>query len=352
MLALESDPFMPMTELAETLGVTRITAKKRVDDLKSRGIIKPSIAIYNNNALGLNRINIYAKVSTNEKLALLEKACDEHPYTYYRVRAFGGGFGLFMQFNIPSKSNTLLQGFIEKLRKEGIIEKYEWLESNQHNVESYSNLSRFNSEFSHWEFSWEDWFKQLRKPKATSPKIDNPKVDYSTFNPSHFKILRLLTADGSLKQTDIKVKLNLSRTQAHREFNYVMDNYIEKIRFMYDREIFDLNETYLAIGKEVEQNFSNQLFNTIVSNPPPFRLALDISDDNKILLWANMTHSQASGFAFSIWHEIPSAKIYVLDTKNSMMYWFYPENFDFDSMSWKTSKDYMINKPLERLNKK
>ncbi|MHA1463066.1 MAG: winged helix-turn-helix transcriptional regulator [Candidatus Heimdallarchaeota archaeon] len=352
MLALESDPFMPMTELAETLGVTRITAKKRVDDLKSRGIIKPSIAIYSNNALGLNRINIYAKVSTIENLTILEKACDEHPYTYYRVRAFGGGFGLFMQFNIPQKSNSLLLEFIDKLRKEGIIEEYDWLESNQFNVESYSDLSCFNSEFSCWEFSWEEWFKQLQKQKTTPPKIDNPKIDYSTFNPSHFKILRLLTADGSLKQTDIKETLNLSRTQAHREFNFVMDNYIEKIRFMYDREIFDLNETYLAIGTNVEKNFSNQLFNTIESNPPPFRLALDISNDNKILLWANMTHSQASGFAFSIWQKIPSAKIYVLDTKNSMMYWFYPENFDFDSMSWKTSKDYLINKPLERLNKK
>lgn len=351
MLALESDPFMPMTELAETIGVTRITAKKRVDDLKSRGIIKPSIAIYNFKALDLHRINIYAKVSTNEKLALLEKACDEHPYTFYRVRAFGGGFGLFMQFNIPSKTNALLLDFVEKLRKEGIIEKYEWLESNQFSAESYSNLSCFNSEFSSWEFSWEDWFKQLQNQKTTSPNIDSPKVDYSTFNPSHFKILRLLTADGSLKQTDIKEKLNLSRTQAHREFNYVMDNYIDKIRFMYDREIFDLNETYLAIGKNIERSFSNQLFNTIVSNPPPFRLALDISNDNKILLWANMTHSQASVFAFSIWQEISSAEIYVLNTKNSLMYWFYPDNFDFESLSWKVSKSYFIDEPLDKILK-
>ena len=49
MLALESNPFLPMTELAEKLGVTRITAKKRVDDLRSRGIIKQPIAIYNIN---------------------------------------------------------------------------------------------------------------------------------------------------------------------------------------------------------------------------------------------------------------------------------------------------------------
>ena len=278
MLALESNPFMPMTELAEKLGVTRITAKKRVDDLKERGIIKQPIAIFHINALDLHRVNIFAQVVDMEKLIVLEKACDEHPYTYYRVRAFGGGYGLFMQFNIPQNTIHFLLKFIERLQEEEIILHFEILESNKTRIETYSNLSKFNTEYSCWEFSWEEWFKQILKESRTKPVIDLQTVDYSLFNPSHFKILRMLTSDGSLKQADIKEKLKLSRTQTHREYNYVMDNYIEKIRFIYDREIFDLNETYLAIGTNVSKDLANQIFNKIKSSPPPFRLALDMSE--------------------------------------------------------------------------
>ena len=351
MLALESNPFMPMTELAEKLGVTRITAKKRVDDLRNRGIIKQPIAIYNINALDLHRVNIFAQVVDMEKLTILEKACDEHPYTYYRVRAFGGGYGLFMQFNIPPKAIHLLLKFIEKLQEEDIILHFEVLESNKNRIETYSDLSKFNTEYSRWEFSWKDWFKQILKENDTKPTVDLQPIDYSLFNPSHFKILRMLTSNGSLKQADIKEKLNLSRTQTHREYNYIMDNYIEKIRFMYDREIFDLNETYLTIGTNVNTNLANQIYNKIKSAPPPFRLALDMSDDNKILIWANMTHSQASGFAFSIWKQIPTAKIYVLDTKSAELYWFYPDNFDFENGTWKVSQQYFVDGPLSRILK-
>lgn len=348
LLALESNPFMPMTELAILLGITRITAKKRVEDLKERDIIRTPIAIYNPQTLGLNRINVLAFVNTIEKLRLLELACDEHPYTHYRARFYGGQFGLFMQFDAPGNTTGLIDEFLQKLDKEGIISQYELFPSVGTRNDIYADLSRYNAKMSSWTFSWNDWFTTLDKENEGLPEKQEIVKKYSSFQESHFKILRMLTANASIKQTDIIEKLKLSRTQTHREYNFVMENYIERICFIYNREMFDLTETYITIGSNLGKSKAGQIFSAVKNNPPPFRLALDLIENDKILLWGNMTPAQASSFAFSMWHTISSTQIYTLDTKKSLLYWFYPNNFDFQNMDWKVSKDYLIKEPLSR----
>ena len=351
LLAFESNPFMPMTELADVLGVTRITAKKRVDDLKARDIIRTPIAISDHIKLGLHRINVIAEVKSIEDLKILEKACDEHPYTYYRVRAFAGNFKLFMQFNIPWNSEKNIKKFLDELQKKKIIQSYTLLHSIEVRTDDYADLKRYNAKLSTWNFSWKEWFDNVNNFSKKLPKEPLKDVDYSTFTQNHFKILRMLTANGSLKQIDIKEKLNISKTQAHREFNFVKDNYIITTRFIYNREIFDLTETYIAIGYDVPDEKIAQIYNAMEKNPPPFRLALDILENNTILLWGNMSPAQASGFAFSMWEHINTTQILTLDTKKSKMYWFYPENFDLVNQQWKVTEEYMVNEPLERILK-
>ncbi|NHJ49619.1 MAG: winged helix-turn-helix transcriptional regulator [Asgard group archaeon] len=351
LLALESNPSMPMTELATILNVTRITAKKRVDDLKERGIIREPIAIYDPYKLDLYRMNVLANVPTLDALEKLEKACDEHPYTHYRVRSFGCKFQLFMQFDMPNGTDKLLVDFLKQLEKQEIINSFELFPSKGLRTDVYADLSRFNAKLSSWNFSWEDWYNKLGTQTSKLPPVAKSEVDYTNFNKSYFQVLRLLTANATLKQTDLIEKLKLSKTQAHREYNFVMENFIETIRFMYDREIFDLTETYIAIGYNISSKLIAQIYHAINNNPPPFRLALDILENDSILLWGNMSPAQASGFAFSMWKFIPDMNIYTLDTKKSRLYWFYPDNFDFDKLEWKISKDYFITEPLDRVLK-
>lgn len=348
LLAFESNPFMPMTELASLLRVTRVTAKKRVDDLRNRGIIRTPIAIINPYTLDLHRVSIFAHVNSTSKLHVLEKACDEHPYTHYRVRAFGGCFGLFIQFDIPPNTDYLLHEFLEKLKKENIIDFYTTLKSSGIRTDIYADLKKYNAKLSSWNFSWNSWFDTFSKYKTNLPNQNKKSIDYTNFTPNHFKILRMLTADGSLKQTDIIDKLNLSKTQTHRDYNYVMNNYIDRIRFLYNREIFQLTETYIAFGTNPSRDCAAKLFNAINTDPPPFRFSLDIINNDSILIWVNMSSTQASDFAFSIWNYYESIEVYTLNTKKSKLYWFYPENFNFNFNEWNISKDYFVTEPLER----
>ncbi len=348
LLALESNPSMPMTELADLLDVTRITAKKRVDDLRERQIIRDPIAIYNPVVLGLDRISVIAKVQSLDKLQLLEIACDEHPYTHYRARAFGGDFGLFIQFDTPINTVKLLDDFFKELVNKNIIKDYELLPSIGLRNENYADLKRYNIKMSNWNFSWIDWFNSLPDTQEKIHAEEKILIDYSKFSENHFKILRMLTANGSIKQTDIKEKLKLSKTQTHRDYNYVMENYIDTIRFIYNREIFDLTETYVAIGYNLTERKIAQILAAIKDSPPPFRLAIDILANNRLLLWADMSPAQASNFAFSMWQQNEQTKIYTLDTKKSRLYWFYPDNFDFNDKCWKINEDYFIKTPLKK----
>jgi len=349
LLALETNPSMPMTELARTLGITRVTAKKKVEDLFQRGIIRKPIAIYDPKSLGLQRVHVLAQVQSLTYLEKLELACDEHPYTHYRTRAFGGDFRLFMQFDIPKDTTKLLLTFFEELRKKKIIKAYEAFTGTEMGKNLFVDLSRFNMGISKWNFSWKEWFTTIETVKKPLPKVQPQKVDLSTFNPKQFQILRLLTIDGAIKQADIKTKLQMSKTQTHRDYNYVLENYIETKRMLFDRTIFDLTEFYLGIGYEVPDTIKAELYYALEENPPPFQLTYTILEGDKILLSANMSPAQASDFAFSMWAKIPKMKIFNLNTQRSKLYWFYPDNFDFKAKQWRTSKNYMVTQPLAKL---
>ncbi|MFX0092073.1 MAG: Lrp/AsnC family transcriptional regulator [Candidatus Hodarchaeota archaeon] len=351
LLALQTDPFMPMTELADRLNISRITAKKRIENLKERGIIRNPIAVYNPRNLGLKRVNICTSVASMHALKVLETACEEHPYTRYRVRIFGGGFGLFIQFDIPHDLTPLLKEFFDKLQTEQVIETYDIFDSTGLRADTFPDLSRFDPSLSSWDFSWKTWFNSLSQFSSEVPSLVESEADYSSFNPKNFKILRLLTSNASLRQVDIRKQLSLSRTEAYRQYNYVMNNYIDKIRLIYNREIFGLTETYIAFGHPVKLENAAQLYHAIKENPPPFRLSVDISKDDRIHLWANMSTAQASAFAFSVWEKLVNIQIYTLDTRSSetsFLYWFYPDNFDFDEMKWRTSRAYVVDDPLDR----
>ena len=65
-----------------------------------------------------------------------------------------------------------------------------------------------------------------------------------------------------------------------------------------------------------------------------------------------MSPGQLSDFSFASWENLPNLETYLLDTKDnsSMVYWFYPPNFDFDQGKWKKTREYIVIDPLERLN--
>ncbi len=351
LLALEENPFITITNLADKLKLSRPTVKKRLENLKDAGMLDKPVALYKPEKIGLERKHIFATVPNRESLEVMEQACDKHPYTKYRARTFGGKFGIYMQFEIPPNTSNLLNEFFKALKEGDILDDFRILSSTGLRAVTYPDLKKFDANNLTWNFSWEKWFKSLNNYTYTIKNQIKPETDFSSYKPIHFSILRDLTSDASIKQKDIKDNFKLSKTEAHRHYKYVMDNYVDKVRLMYDRKSFNLTETYIALARIVNNTTRGQIYNQLKENPPPFYVSIDLLEGSNFVMWGNMSPAQANEFAFSIWKTLENVEIHILSTKHggSSIYWFYPNNFDFDKEEWKKSREYMVTKPLKEL---
>ncbi|MHA1911668.1 MAG: winged helix-turn-helix transcriptional regulator [Candidatus Kariarchaeaceae archaeon] len=359
-LTLTSDPLMSMTELAEKLNISWPTAKKKYESLKERGILRTPLAQYIPEKLGLRRINVYCYVNSKEAMKIVERSCYEHPYTTYRGQVYCSAFGLFIQYSIPEGTYQNLVSFFDELKSKGYISEYKMFTSSGVRIETTPDIKRFDSETSTWDFSWEDWLSFENNKYDSEETFSPPEIndDFSEFKENHFKVLRAFTSNGALTQSELKKMFNLSRTEAHRQYNYVIDNYIKNVRIRYARKIFDLTETFLVICKNIDKETRDQLYYAIKKDPPPFLLAIDFLEDGGVLIWGTMSPIQGNNFAFSIWEKCSDVKIFTLNVMDrdsapysSATFYFYPENFDFEKMEWKVSKKYMVDEPMQRLEK-
>lgn len=352
-LKLESNPLISYSDLADELGVSWPTAKRKLNDLKSRGVIRTPVAIYNIKTLGLQRVTVIWSLKTVENLNLMEKFCDIHPYTHYRGRGYGNGFILFAQFDVPPETIPLMSEQFETLEQEKYVNATEFLQSSGHQVEAFPDLNFYDLLQNKWHFDWNEWLSLFDDQPESLPTLESQKMKLEEWKPIDFNILREFTKNPEIKQAELMRLFNLTRTNVHLKYNLVFKNLISNVRSRIDRILFNLVNTRLFWVSNSDKEKISQFFNLINDAPPPFRFGMDILKDNGFLFWGGALPSiHEHQLASSIWKLFQSFNTYTLDTsaEASMIYWFYPENFDFDIHYWKTDRDYVIEKPLEELS--
>ncbi|MFX0183406.1 MAG: winged helix-turn-helix transcriptional regulator [Candidatus Hodarchaeota archaeon] len=352
-LKLESNPLLSYSDLADELGVSWPTAKKRVNTLKSRGVIRSPIAIYKVKSLGLRRITVIWSLRTLKDLITLEKLCDIHPYTVYRVRGYGDGYILLAQFNIPPETLVLIKELLDITVNENYAINAEYLQSSDYRTETFPNLNFYNPDKNEWNFDWSEWIGHIDdQSELLPPEYDFKVEDLKDWKPIDFQILRELTINPEIKQAELMRKFNLSRTNTHLLYNSVFNKLISGIRLRFDRILFNLVNTRFFWIPNPDEKKVIQLFNLIKESPPPFRLGFDILQEKGLLLWGGALPSfHEHQLAHTIWNLFQDFHSYTLDTSvdRSMIYWFYPDNFDFDTHYWKINRDYVIQNPLNEL---
>lgn len=348
---LEKNPLMSFSELAQELRVSWPTAKRRVTDLKARGIIREPVGVYNIDNLNLNRISILWSLENPNQLAQMEKFCDLHPYTHFRARGYGSGFILFTQFNVPLEITPLIKELRVILKEKGCCVDSQLLESSGRRVETFSELDFFDPNIGQWYFDWNNWIDSfLHQPERISLPEPAERILLETWDLTDFKILRMLTANTEIKQAEIMRELKLTRTETHRRYNRVFENLISGVRLSYDRTLFDLVDTQLFLVKNIDERKSCQFYHLMKSIPPPFRMGLDILKDESFYLWSKaLPSNHGQQLVFSLWKIFNSFETYILDSNEAILYWFYPDNFDFEHHYWKTSRKYVVDDPITAL---
>ncbi|MFX0170858.1 MAG: winged helix-turn-helix transcriptional regulator [Candidatus Hodarchaeota archaeon] len=355
-LKLESNPLISYSDLADELGVSWPTAKKRLDSLKSQGIIRTPVSIYNAKALGLQRITVIWALKSLKELSFLEKLCDLHPYTHYRVRGYGDGYVLLAQFNVPSEALPLMEELIERTVEKKYADKANLLISTGYRVETFPDLKYYDLMQNKWEFDWFNWIKGIDDQPAILPKQDDFKAsDLRKWKPIDFTILRELTKNPEVKQAELMRSFNLSRTNAHLLYNSVFTELISSLRLRFNRILFKLVNTRLYWIPKPNEKKTNQLFNLITKKPPPFHLGIDILQERGLLLWGGaLPNFHEHQLALIIWNLFQDFFSFTIDTSvdMSMIYWFYPDNFDFNTHYWKIDREYVVETPLNELRRR
>ena len=350
--ALEEDPTITITDLAKKLNISRPTIKTHLEKLKDAGMLRKPIALIKPEKMGLERKHIFVSVPNLESLEILEKSGDEHPYTRYRARTFGGTFGLYMQFEIPPKTDNLLREFFQILKEKKFVNDFKTFSSTGVRIESYPDINKFNQDNLSWDFSWESWFNNLKNYSYTIKQSKEEPLEKSEYKPIHLNILSELSYEGGKHtQTELKDKFRLSKTEAHRQYSKVIEQYVDRFRLLYDRKSFNLTETCLAIANLVDSKTQGRIFNQIKENPPPFHFRLELLENANVIMWGSMSTLQADQFAFSAWKKLKNLEMYILSTQfgRARLYYFHPDNFDFDSQDWIKTHKYIVDEPIQRL---
>lgn len=110
-------PLASYASLGRTAGVSRATFASRVRDLIAKEILYKDLvkAQVSSSRVGLELVAVLLDSQPGD-WTTVERACDLHPYTRYRIRCMGAVSGHFILFAIPYGAIHNLMTFLEALK--------------------------------------------------------------------------------------------------------------------------------------------------------------------------------------------------------------------------------------------
>lgn len=180
LMALQEDPMMSVAQLAEKYPLSQTTL---YNDLKWLSGDQPDstfryfrvVPNLNEDALGLETLDLLVEVPEHNQFQEIEEVLDNHPYTSYRIRTYGATNGLFVQFRIPHGTSEHIATLLENLRDMRKVGRCRVLPSQA--VESIYTVSRLKNwdlnTFS-WSFDLETWRTTAHEPIKYSPRKREP----------------------------------------------------------------------------------------------------------------------------------------------------------------------------------
>ena len=350
---VELAPTMSIQELAQRADTSWITAKKHIQHLRDIGVLSDPIAVFNPTRLGLKRYVIFFSTSNRGQMEQLEKACDIHPYTHYRVRIYGPYPGLFAQFDIPTAAVDNLADFLSELEKKGLCERFVIEPSSDYRTSTATNLDLFQTDTMSWDYDWNSWSKEISQTSSEFPdNKSNQSVEPSELNFTDLKILRELTSNANISQKKLQEKYSISQSTTSRRVIDIKERYIESIRAQIDRSRFNIVSTKLFYCANADDSGRNRLFNAFsLKSAPPFPLSIDLLAQGGVLLWGRMPPSHEHDLFYSLWPFLPHLQVFTMDTvgNHSCLYWFYHKNYNPKAKKWKTSREWVVDKPLQEI---
>ncbi|MBN1330100.1 MAG: winged helix-turn-helix transcriptional regulator [Candidatus Heimdallarchaeota archaeon] len=355
LLILQSNPTISYSEIAKILNYSPATAKRKITDLRQKGLYSGKYAQYQPTALGLTKFVSLLFVDEPHKLNIVEKALREHPYTIHRSRIYAPKLGLYAEFDFPLKEPTLLARFFDELEQRKILCSYELYSSTNIEQSLSLNLEMISLSNLEWSFDWQSFKTKFNENKSNS--LPHPAVNVlSIMKPIDFKILRILSNDADASQRQISLKLKADRTEIWRRIKFLEEKVLSGYKSKIDRRCFNITSNKIIFLDFKDEKQLWQFFNAFSNEDirPPFRYRLEVLSDNNarkiLLMYISLSqHHEAQLFYFI--NEYASIKSFDIDSagKHGIRYSLYDPNYDLQSENWIVSEEYLVIEPLRRL---
>jgi len=314
--------------------------------LKDTSVLLRVRARINLSSVGLQPTTVLASVPFSE-IASVERACDLHPYTRYRVRCIGSTNGLFMIFGIPTGTEFQLTEFFEELKRLSIVNEFRILRMVAEPAYRNPDFSSYNPVSETWEFKTARW----------SRRLSSQTTELQQFSPSNLKeldhrdlvLLRLLTEDARKPQKALAKELHVPEYEISR-----------RLKFLLQKRIVSNYDVFL--GRKLFRFAPGALFEAVCSldttravakglESLPFQTSFFPTAEG-FLLYAGLPSPLFTEIGASLLRHSEAVSVMWTDYDTSMRYYFDEAPHVEGRGEWETNRRFAIDEPLSELRRK
>lgn len=341
-----AEPLASLQRLAELAGISVKSLKRRLVLLKDTSVLLRVAARVNLSTVGLQLTPVLASVPFNE-IESVEKACDLHPYTRYRVRCIGSSNGLFMIFGIPRGTEFQLTEFLDGLKRLSIVDEFRILRMVAEPVYKNPDFASYDPVSETWGFKIAKWTRGLSSHTA----------ELQQFSPSNLKeldhrdlvLLRLLTEDARKPQKVLAKELHVPEYEISRRLKFILQKHIVS-----NYDVF--------LGRRLFRFAPGALFEAVCSldttravakglEALPFQASFMPTVDG-FLLYAGLPSPLFTEIGASLLRHSEAVSVMWTDYDTSMHYYFDEAPHVEGRGEWETNRRFAIDEPLSELRRK
>lgn len=354
LFALQEQPIAPAAKLAEEAGVTPPTARAWLEDLKDNEVYNGVQANLRVRKLGLEIDDFLVGVSSFDALKSIEKFCNEHPYTSYRARVYGGKTqGMVLQFRQPDVARKHLEQALYRMKKAEMITEIRELPTLRAvygSTYTRPRLDSWNPDKMTWSFDWERWWDDAPEIEDIPP-VMRPADERIHFDALDVKLLQEITMNARRKNVDLIKAMGLDPNEKGLQqdistrLNRIKEEFVESYRVFINWTHFDVYNTAYVIAK-AQPETTRKLIMHLRDSEFPFGSSIRQTPDG--FVWsARLPSAHLSEMISLVWRIAESYELLMIDYKQSDVYGLWHGAFDNQTSDWRTDKEFCLDTPLK-----
>jgi len=350
------DPTLPYNQISQIVNISPPTVKKRINNLKRQSILQGIHAEYHPEALGLESHIFLLRVNSIDKLLLLERVLDYHPYLVIRSRCYGAITGIFMKVHIPEGTIDKMKLFLEHLKDYDLISEIVHSTTIGKGIKTRIDLTYWDQKTAQWLFKWTLWnankdsvdyvphFSYFQRLSHEKPKNVLKRMKHYDF-----QILHKLVLDATQKQSLLAEEIGIPQYTFSRRLKFLNENVIRNYVVTFDRMFFGLTDE-LIFKAVCSKRAMSKIIYLLQNLPLPFESDFRSTEDG--FLWKILLPPDHKLELMNIlWALFPDLQIMMLDPDTARTKPFNPENYSFSDKQWKDTYEFMVDSILQKARK-